>query len=436
MKRLLRITGIALIAAAASHCGKKSDDDAVSRAKPEATVIHLGEVAKYEGQTEANTDTPAPFTQRHDHMYSLKLDTDSKIQLNQQSSFTAVLKGHKAAGPFVTLIRENAATLTTDSVLVGAAALRPSDLKAALAKGDYQVLVTTYSDDACTSALEFSFVVDNSSPNPPPPPPPPTSTFDKALAGTWTKAETNQGMVQKSKLTFSEAGLMTMQVWVMDNLVVDLDTEITGVHATSPAQATMTIKTIRPTGGQDPMAVGDFNSCIYAIRAGTPNLLDLNCSETNSTLYPLTFDVDTETFSFGDFAVTPPPATNAIIRDFPGLNLAIPDGSSSGVALNLAVPNTGSIRSINAQFTITHRLPNDLVVSLIHPDGTEVILLNRVSRAAGTFSMNLGDGGTAFSALSSFTGKPVAGTWRLKVTDQASSDIGTLDGAKITFNLQ
>lgn len=71
---------------------------------------------------------------------------------------------------------------------------------------------------------------------------------------------------------------------------------------------------------------------------------------------------------------------------------------------------------------LLHTYVGDLIVSLIHPDGTEFRLHDR-------------EGGSSDNLRVSFPvdlgGKETNGTWRLRVVDYAGGDVGVLKDARL-----
>ena len=114
----------------------------------------------------------------------------------------------------------------------------------------------------------------------------------------------------------------------------------------------------------------------------------------------------------------------------------------STVYSDLPVTGTDSVTDVDVKLNITHTYDADLDVYLQHPDGTLVELFTSVGSSGDNFTNTLLDdeaatgiasGSAPFTGsyrpeglLSALDGKPVAGTWRLKVTDHASIDVGTL----------
>ncbi len=103
---------------------------------------------------------------------------------------------------------------------------------------------------------------------------------------------------------------------------------------------------------------------------------------------------------------------------------AIPDNNATGVQSPIAVTGTGNAGTVSVQVAIVHPYIGDLVVDLLHPDGTVYNLHNRTGGSADninqTYSVNVG-------------AKARAGTWNLRVRDRGAADVGRIDSWKITL---
>jgi subtilisin family serine protease/subtilisin-like proprotein convertase family protein len=102
-----------------------------------------------------------------------------------------------------------------------------------------------------------------------------------------------------------------------------------------------------------------------------------------------------------------------------------------------------TIADLNVRLNISHTYDSDLFIELRHPDGTTVVLSNRRGGSGNNFTNTLFDdeasvaiasGAAPFagsfrpeSPLAALDGRSAQGTWRLRVFDAASLDIGTLN---------
>tara|TARA_R110000868_G_scaffold159516_9_gene388417 strand:- start:7116 stop:8864 length:1749 start_codon:yes stop_codon:yes gene_type:complete len=103
------------------------------------------------------------------------------------------------------------------------------------------------------------------------------------------------------------------------------------------------------------------------------------------------------------------------------LNLGIPDATASGVEHTLNITNNYSIEAVQIKLNIAHPYVGDLGVELTSPAGTKSRLMNINS---GILISDINDEVLLSNA---FYGESSAGTWKIKVVDGASDDIGTLN---------
>lgn len=114
-------------------------------------------------------------------------------------------------------------------------------------------------------------------------------------------------------------------------------------------------------------------------------------------------------------------------------NTAIPDNNTTGITSTINVAATGTVVSLKVRVDITHTYQGDLEVALIGPDNTTVLLHNRTGSTTDNIKTVYADLTTPNQALSAFTGKAIAGAWKLRVRDLASADTGTLNFWEIDF---
>jgi subtilisin family serine protease/subtilisin-like proprotein convertase family protein len=113
-----------------------------------------------------------------------------------------------------------------------------------------------------------------------------------------------------------------------------------------------------------------------------------------------------------------PFATDTAVLESADTPLSIPDADPIGVASAIEVGEDETIVELAVDVEITHPSVGDLVVQLVAPDGTSVTLHDR-------------EGGGDDDIRQSFSvpeleGLRTAGTWQLRVSDNAASEVGTL----------
>ena len=140
----------------------------------------------------------------------------------------------------------------------------------------------------------------------------------------------------------------------------------------------------------------------------------------------------------------------------------IPDNNPAGITSTLNITDNLSITNLNVYLSMTHTWVGDISVSLQSPAGTIAVIYDRPGVPASTLGCagddieaTMADEAFIFvedvcndnnsvipsifgtfrpnSPLSVFDGESTLGTWTLTVTDNASLDIGTLDGWGLTY---
>ncbi len=105
-------------------------------------------------------------------------------------------------------------------------------------------------------------------------------------------------------------------------------------------------------------------------------------------------------------------------------DFAIPDNNQTGVKSPITVSGAQNAGTVTVAVNIIHPYIGDLIVDLIHPDGSVYNLHNRAGGSADNINKSYN---VAVGA------KSRAGVWHLRVRDRAAQDVGRIDGWKITF---
>ena len=145
--------------------------------------------------------------------------------------------------------------------------------------------------------------------------------------------------------------------------------------------------------------------------------------------------------------VSQPPATNRFTVSAP---MEIPDDMTVYSELAIAEPGGPVVTDLNVFLRINHTYDWDLTLALQHPDGSEVLLVNQRGGSGNNFgagecgdgavytvldqsaALAIASGRAPFTnsykpeaTLDTFTGKPLNGTWRLRMKDAFQLDPGT-----------
>lgn len=158
-------------------------------------------------------------------------------------------------------------------------------------------------------------------------------------------------------------------------------------------------------------------------------------------------NLGTVTYTFTLGALNPFPST----ANYSSGNLSVPIPDVSFVEVPFVVPDAGAVTDVNVRVRLNHTFDGDLVIDLVGPDGTVVTLANKRGGSGDDYGSGATDcsgtptvfddaavtpiasGVAPFAGtfkpdqpLSAFNGKPSAGTWKLRVSDTAALDVGTI----------
>ena len=174
-----------------------------------------------------------------------------------------------------------------------------------------------------------------------------------------------------------------------------------------------------------------------------PNIASQTCRIMIKPTGNIYYALNTVPFSIGYSCSIISNNTAATVADGLGANQAGPTTVST-----ISSNETGNITSIEVNLNVTHSWIGDLVVALVHPDGTSINLWNRTCNNPqnGNINVTFKDGAGAIvcaspttgtyspvQALAPFIGKPKSGTWTLRVTDFFNGDTGTLNSWSVNF---
>jgi subtilisin-like proprotein convertase family protein/C1A family cysteine protease len=106
------------------------------------------------------------------------------------------------------------------------------------------------------------------------------------------------------------------------------------------------------------------------------------------------------------------------------MSMSIPDNSATGITSEIVINDPGAIKSLKVNVDITHPYQGDVSIKLQKLLSKEVILL--------AASAQDGPMAPRSFTVTEFKDEDAKGTWRLIVTDNASSDTGTLNKWSMT----
>lgn len=194
-----------------------------------------------------------------------------------------------------------------------------------------------------------------------------------------------------------------------------------GVRWVTTAPGGAVTQSFSGTSAASPAAAAAFLLARQARPASDPALV---LDQLRATGVPVVDDKNGRTASRIDLSAAID-ATTPVTGDCDAA--AIPDGVSSGLTCTADVSAfAGNVSSITVALSIDHPDPSQLLVSLVGPDGTSVLLMNRMGTRGRAVREVFGRTAPPAEPLSGFAGRPASGTWQLQVTDTTPGDAGRL----------
>ncbi|HYO64206.1 MAG TPA: proprotein convertase P-domain-containing protein [Pyrinomonadaceae bacterium] len=236
-----------------------------------------------------------------------------------------------------------------------------------------------------------------------------------------------------------------------ETVTLDFGLKNNGTAATSNLTATLqaTGGVTAPSGPQSYGALPADNTTV-ASRPFTftvdPNAPCGSAVTATLSLQDGSNSLGTVTYALQIGALGPPASAN---HSTGNIATVLPDLNTVDIPIN--VTNTGAVADVNVRVRLNHTFDGDLEMRLVHPDGTVVLLSDNRGSGGDNFgtgandcsgtptvfddsaASNISGGAAPFAAsfkpeqpLSALNGKPTAGTWKLRITDTANADVGTV----------
>ncbi|MGB1307338.1 MAG: T9SS type A sorting domain-containing protein [Oceanihabitans sp.] len=219
-----------------------------------------------------------------------------------------------------------------------------------------------------------------------------------------------------------------------ENICLDTNNTVNFMDETVPA-ATTWLWTFE--GGTPATSTAQNPTVTYA----ADGTYDVTLVATN------TYGTDTITMTDYITVVSGAACPSCTVYASPGnLNIAIPDGPGGNgnpgppAEHTINVPGSVTINSVKVSVNVSHNWINDLIVEIIHPNGTTLSkVFNRECGGEDDIVVNFEDGLPAFNCtattgdynpsepLSIFNGLDSAGDWKISITDNWDAITGTLN---------
>lgn len=222
------------------------------------------------------------------------------------------------------------------------------------------------------------------------------------------------------------------------------------------------VGTLLPTGGvtapSDPQSYGSIPAGGMAGRDFSFTAAG-NCGDTITATLQLqdgSTNLGTVTYTFTLGSLTPPVTTN-----YSSGNIAVTVPDNTTVDVPITVADTGLLSDVNAKIRLNQTFDGDMIISLVHPDGTVVALSNGRGGSGDNFgtgnndcsgtptvfddsaSTAIGAGTPPFAGsfrpetpLSALNGKPANGIWKLRFTDVGAGDVAVVGCVQLELTTQ
>jgi subtilisin-like proprotein convertase family protein len=414
-------------------------------------VIRIGQTVEYSSEAKPNSNSPEPYTHSTSTVYKLEVEEKLDIIIREQGRSLACLNGSEGVGPFVTIVLNEDQEITSDLVRSPKFAVTNTDFTATLDKGTFDVTVNFYANGkGCAATLQFLFDKTESIPdevNPKDPIPDggngtpigpgddngdvdggtPFPAVDPELFGFWKRKLTPDSSTSLQTLEISNAGKITEILSDDTFIILDQDLQIAMKELSNFTRFEMVVLGVKVNESGEQRNAGDTQKCIYEIKQ-EPKSLYLKCSPAGSPNYPANL-YEALIFLGGGAAIS---------SQLTDLNLPIPDNNPVGISQPILVEDDVEIKDIEVSLQVSHIFRGDVKVSLVNPEGQEVLLFKNSGDLKHdideTFSIRTDD---ALRNLRMFLNGRSKGKWVLKLVDQYDNHVGKLNsfGLKIYYYL-
>ena len=110
----------------------------------------------------------------------------------------------------------------------------------------------------------------------------------------------------------------------------------------------------------------------------------------------------------------------------PDRGIAIPENNPAGTVSRLVITDARAIEKLFVRLDVAHTARGDLRITLVAPDGTQVLLADASLDRTADIHATYGIDAQPAQSLDAFRGKSAAGEWQLRIADLHPKDTGAL----------
>lgn len=433
--RVMKLGASLVVLSLVASCGwfkKKDDEDESSSADAIAeeseiqwdTVYHLNGELEYD----ASRTAAEKYTFSTDRV--LVLASETNMRLIPAAETVKCPAGSRYSGTFYTLSSADGLFLRTTDTIDRVGTASPIDaFPGRVPAGTYTLTAKAYGTGDCLVDVPFSFPNPNAGSDFPEDA---DTALDANLLGTWSTDDMLfQGVRTSLTLTFDGSHGAAVRMTRGDVVTLDYRAKYRLDMQSAPRRLMMTVTTASTNVADRRIGADTEIRCIYYASPvnGATSLL-WECRDVGLPGFPVDFSDDDANELFRD-ASGPDGVYDFEVVKGGNVSLPIPDNDSIGTAYTFEFSAESSrVVDLGVTFRISHAHPADLRVTLVHPDGTDVVLFDQEQVAGPTLTKTFALGN---AALDAFKGKDLNGKWKLLISDETAGDTGSLTSATLTL---
>lgn len=382
-----------------------------------AIALELGSTEEISGLLRPDSNLPTPYRFAISATYKFTMPNPGKISIEADVIHaTECSENSEITKFYFHLIDRFGNVLSNDDLVYDGDELVTDDFPGYLTAGSYQLLVIAYGSESCRISSNFSVsepIYETPFPN----------DRDQNSINDWQLEVFENSIAIRRHLAIDTNYNFSWREYHDGQKVESISGSIAFDMTSRPMRALLTITGVHETNSSPAPAIGDKFYCIYFIEyPENPEFFTLQCNSDENTGFPDQFGNDRQTYRrVGSSSEVPEFWIDKESR--PELN--IPDNDIFGVKQHFDIETTGTrIVDIGITVGIRHRARGDLVVNLVHPDGTRIVLHNRSGGFDDNLEKTYGYSGTAYAPLDALVGKEVNGRWTIEVKDERLFNTG------------
>ncbi len=435
--RLVSFVAAVTVSSLVLGCGyfnkkKKSNDDSSADAIADDSAIHWDTDYSLTGKLTEDSSRSSTYKYTLSTSLDLVLSSEANMRLVPGVTTSKCPTGARLSGVYYTLTSSDGLYVrSTDAVDQAVPPAAIDAFPGRVPSGHYVLEVRAYGTGPCTVDSSYRF------PNPNPVddfPDDEDGSLDQDLLGVWQSSDNYvERIATSTMLTFGSDQTAAITMKRGDLVVLDYRAKYRLDMQSKPRRAIVTVTSVNNSQANPNISVDAELRCIYyGNPVGAALSLSWECNDSTVPGFPVDFGGD-KALEFARVGSGPTGVYDFELTKGGAVSLPVPDNDDLGTAYTFEFSTESSrLVDVGISFAVNHTNVGDLSIKLVHPDGTEALLYDRVASTSHTLSKSFGLGGSRLDAFDAFKGKTINGKWKLKVADESPGDTGTLTNATLT----